>query len=512
MEKEHILLSGSPIEIAEYGDYKMATFLISVLDEYDLNGRMIPKESGEQYHATMIGFPILAKMVCDAAGDPVDFAGHEMYAVQDEDGGIQVRFNTQPIGSVVETWIEDRQVPGYDGEKSCIMIKAKLWSSRYPEYFAVLDKLWAAHNVKSSWELTLHEVVQTARGRILKAFSFIGNTLLGSNVEGAVPGAGVYEYAQLDPEVELAAALSKDLCRMNVSQRKEENTLENETKQVVEQPAEPVVVSSEAEPVTEETSPSAVAEEQIVAEEQPAAQEPAVESPETAEQIPEQAMLTEYDLRRRVNEAYRVQYDKWGWVCFWFPASNEAWMETEGRESELDYIRVVYTVEDDQVSITSAEPVKLTVSVSEINRVMEARDSAIEKANDKINDLTAQVAALQPYKDAADKAEQERIEAEIAQKRQAFKEKMLASKLFDAEEIETSEALSSMVEAMDETALKLEIADRFIRKMSEEEAPAETEVASAKEQITASVQTRVVVQDSEKIDNGAFMRALLRQD
>lgn len=517
LDKEHILLSGSPVEIAEYGDYKMATFLISVLDEYDLNDRMIPKEAGELYHSTMVGFPILAKMVCDAAGDPVDFAGHEMYAVQNENGDIQVRFNTQPIGSVVETWIEDRHVPGYSGEKSCIMIKAKLWSSRYPEYFAVLDKLWAAHNVKSSWELTLHEVVQTARGRILKAFSFIGNTLLGSNVEGAVPGAGVYEYAQLDPEVELASALSKDLCRMNASQRKEENTLENETKQVVEQPAEPVTAPSEADPVAEETSPSAVAEsvvadEQVVTEEQSATPEYPADDQDIAGQVPEQAMLTEYDLRRRVNEAYRAQYDKWGWVCFWFPANNEAWMETEGRESELDYDRVIYTVENDQVSITSAEPVKLTVSVSEINQVMEARDSAIEKANSKINDLTAQVAALQPYKDAADKAEQERIEAETAQKRQAFKEKMLASKLFDAEEIETSETLSAMVDTMDETALKLEIADRFIRKMGEEEKATETEVASAKEQIAASVQTRVVVQDSEKIDNGAFMRALLRQD
>lgn len=504
------------MEIAEYGDYKMATFLISVLDEYDLNNRMIPKESGELYHATMIGFPILAKMVCDAAGDPVDFAGHEMYAVQNEDGEIQIRFNTQPIGSVVETWIEDRQVPGYSGEKSCIMIKAKLWSSRYPEYFAVLDKLWAANNVKSSWELTVQEAVQTARGRILKAFSFIGNTLLGSNVEGAVPGAGVYEYAQLDPEVELAAALSKDMCRMNTSQRKEENTLENENKQVVEQPAEPVAeTTADAGVATDpaESSPAdgSAAEGAEAADVQnggeDAAAEPDLASAEPEGQEPEQAMLTEYDLRRRVNEAFRTQYDKWGWVCFWFPASNEAWIEEEGRESELDYVRVVYTVENDQVSITSAEPVKLTVSVSEINGAMEARDSAIEKANSKINDLTAQIAALQPYKDAADKAEQERIEAETAQKRQAFREKMLASKLFDADEIETSEALSAMVEAMDETALKMEIADRFIKKLnSDEEKKSEPEVAAAQDQ------TRVIVQDSEKIDNNAFIRALLYRD
>ena len=138
METEKIVLSGSPIEIAEYADHKMATFLISVLDEYDLNGRMIPKESGELYHSTIVGFPILAKMVCDEAGDPMDFAGHEMYLVMDEEGNTQVRFNTHPIGSVVESWIEKRNVAGYVGQKDCIMIKAKLWSTRYPEYFAVL--------------------------------------------------------------------------------------------------------------------------------------------------------------------------------------------------------------------------------------------------------------------------------------------------------------------------------------------------------------------------------------
>lgn len=514
METEKIVLSGSPIEIAEYEDHKMATFLISVLDEYDLNGRMIPKESGELYHSSIVGFPILAKMVCDEAGDPVDFAGHEMYIVVDEEGNSQVRFNTHPIGSVVESWIEERTVSGYVGKKSCIMIKAKLWSTRYPEYFAVLDKLWAANNVKSSWELTVQEAVQTAKGRILKTFSFIGNTLLGSKVLGAVPGAGVYEYAQVDPEIELAAALSKDVY-VEEAQRKEDGVLENENmiqEQVVSEVVEPEVVEAEVEAiVTEETAEVEVVETEVEVIEEAELIEETAEG-EIAEAIPveeviepEVSMLTDHDLRRRVAEAYRTQHDKWGWVAFWFPADNEAWIEYEGRPTEMDFMRVTYTVENDEVTINTAEPVKLTVSVAEINQALEARDNAITKANEKINELSAQIAALQPYKDAADKVEQERIEAEMAEKRIAFKEKMISSKLFTESEIETSEALQSMIECLDEAGLKNEIAERFMAKLNSEPAVV-TETAQAAEQ--PAEETRVQVSEAEP-DARAFMRIFL---
>lgn len=512
METEKIILSGSPIEIAEYEDHKMATFLISVLDEYDLNGRMIPKESGELYHSSIIGFPILAKMVCNEAGDPVDFAGHEMYIVVDEEGNSQVRFNTHPIGSVVESWIEERAVSGYVGKKSCIMIKAKLWSTRYPEYFAVLDKLWAANNVKSSWELTVQEAVQTAKGRILKTFSFIGNTLLGSKVLGAVPGAGVYEYAELDPEIELAAALSKDVF-IEDAQRKEDGVLENENvnqEQIVSEVVETEVETETVEAEVVETEVETPADETVEVEEAEMTEE--VSEGEPAEAIPveevaetESAMLTDYDLRRRVNEAYRTQYDKWGWVSFWFPADNEAWIEYEGRPTEMDFMRVVYTVENDVVTITSAEPVKLTVSVAEINNALETRDNAIAKANERINELSAQVAALQPYKEAADQAEQERIEAEMAEKRTAFKEKMISSKLFTQDEIETSEALKAMIDCLDESALKAEIAERFMAKL-DSEPETTTETAQAVE--VANEETRVQVSEGEP-DSRAFMRIFL---
>lgn len=483
MENERILLSGTPIEIADFKEYKLATFLICVCDELDLNGRIIPQESADLYHSSIVGFPIVAKLVCNAAGDPVDFAGHEMYLITNENGEEEVKFGTHPIGSVVKSWTEDREVAGYTGQKHCIMIQAKLWSTRYPEYFKVLDKLWAANNVKSSWELVVSEAVQTAKGKILKAFSFIGNALLGSSVIGAVPGAGVYEYAQKtddsnDPEFELAMALSQDVAVSN-NQRKE----------------------GDADMKKDKNTPVENAEEK----------EQVVSAPDAdttdAEGQTETASLTDYDIRKKIRKAYQEQTHCYGYVSFFFPAENKAWMEKDCRDSELDYDVVEYTVENDEVTITSVTPCKLTVSVAEFNDTLAARDDAIAKANAKINDLTAEVAELKPYKDAADKAEQERIEQETAEKRTAFKSEMLKTRLFTEEEIETSEELKAMVNNMDEAAFKAEVAERFIKNMQND---TETETAEVKTE-TAAVRHDLSGNDN-KVDNETFMRHLLGRD
>ena len=53
---KNILISSKPIEISEHKNYKLATFLISVLDEWNENGVLIPKEIHRQLvHRNEIG-------------------------------------------------------------------------------------------------------------------------------------------------------------------------------------------------------------------------------------------------------------------------------------------------------------------------------------------------------------------------------------------------------------------------------------------------------------------------
>ena len=78
MDNERIILERRPISIASYSNYKEAIFLISVLDEPDLYGRIIPKESGEKYCDTIIGYPVVTKLEKNIFGQPIDFGGHEL--------------------------------------------------------------------------------------------------------------------------------------------------------------------------------------------------------------------------------------------------------------------------------------------------------------------------------------------------------------------------------------------------------------------------------------------------
>lgn len=231
--QDNIVFSSMPIEIAEYDTFKLATFMISVLDEYDQMGRMITREAGEKYHSTIVGFPIVAKLVTDYNGNPIDFKGHEVSKTFDKKHKSQFRFGTTAIGSVVESWIEERYLPDYDGVRACIMIKAKLWKERFPEFFKVLDQLWQEGNVKSSWEIKVEEFEETSFGKILKVFSFIGNALLGRSVMPAVKGAGMYEYASNEVD-DLIKALTEDVY---ISEKEGSPVDNNETivEQVVEE-------------------------------------------------------------------------------------------------------------------------------------------------------------------------------------------------------------------------------------------------------------------------------------
>ena len=477
MDSENIILSGEPIEIAEFDTYKLATFMISVLDEYDLCGRMIPKESGELYHATMRGFPILAKLVTDFNGNPVDFKGHEMSVVKDKKGNAQVRFGTMPIGSVVDTWIEEREVAGYEGVKSCIMISAKIWKDRFPAYVQVLDSLWAENKVKSSWEIKVAQAEQKPLGKkVLKVFSFIGNALLGVNVEGAVPGAGVYAYAEfgdsdVNDDVILAQALSVDVCEKNISLTEGGNEkLENEKNETVVDET----VATENEDVVETQAEEASVEGEIETIET----EGAEVEPEGGE---ETAALTSRDIREKLNKVCRESIKDWVWVCFDFSAEGYCLCEYYGIESELDYLKFTYTVSGDEVSVGEPEKVRLVVSVAQINSVVAEKDGALVKASEKIRDIEAQLAELEPFKAQAEAAEAARIEAETAAKRAELVEFAQKSGFITNEEITEDGEIKTMISELNEVGIKNIVATRFVDSLNSTAAKETVETATVPE-------------------------------
>lgn len=401
-----ILLSSKPVEISEYKDYKLATFLISVLDEYDLNGRMIPRSVAEKCGETIIGAPILAKLIYDPfTGKPCDFGGHETYWTVDDDGRDVIKFGTEPIGGVTKQWIESRKIEGFDTPKECLMIQAKIWVSRFPEYAKVLDKLLEEGKVSSSWELTVHDEEWTSAGRILRDITFIGNCIIG--VYPAVPQAGITEYASVKDnydELSLAVALSKDMAAI----ARDEN--DQKGKEPMDNQMTPETQTSTVEPTAPTENPS-TAESATTVENPPVAQDP----------VP----TLSYEIK-----------------------DNQ--VSVSGCEDE----HVIAMIGDVNNAFSSLA-----------NQLAKAND-ALEKANSLVNDLNAEIASLKPFKEEHDRAEAEKAAAELQAKRDAVRDMFIRSERVSEEELAT-ESFRKIIEDADMAAAKSIVADRFMASMPE---------------------------------------------
>lgn len=555
MESENFILNSKPLEVASYKNYKEATFLISVLDQPDLYGRIIPKESGEKYCKTIIGYPVVAKLKKNIFGQVSDFEGHGLIEVKAKNGKKKKKFTTQAIGSVLDAWTETREVDGYEGEQECILCKTKLWTSRFPEYYKVFDKLWEQGKVQSSWELTATKVETEGEFKIYKIFEFIGTCCLGSSKTPAVPGAGVIEYAELDDyEAELAEALEKDMADLDIENedKEEVNLAEKEKKDTPVEDTEnketttPETVdeaeckkkkaTAECDPKKKKSTCAEVDDEaecapkkkktscagtEEDAECNPKKKKTSCAEVEESEEVPETASLTDYDLYKKINEACRKAIDCcWGYVSYWFPEDKTVWYKPDNAENQLDFKLFTYEVVDDEVTVSDPQDVKLTVSVVDVNEViaekdekigaltaeLEIKDDAVIKAGEKISKLNVEVSELKPYKEAVEKAEKERIEAEIAEAKQTLKNNMLKTKLFTEEEIAEAD-IAELIEARNETAIKNLIAERYIASFDSNESDPDTDTASFEKDTNTSV-ANLEVDDIDDTPSN-FMKNLL---
>lgn len=423
---ETLIYNSKPIEIADDGICKYATFLISVLNEYDRMDRKIPLEAGEKYHDTLRGFPIVAKLIKDRTNRPLDYGAHEMRQWKKRNGEIATTFGTYPIGSVIDTWIEDRVVDGYGEEaKPCLMAKAKLWTCRSPEYFTVFDRLWNENKINSSWEMITSDVEEEPSGkRILKAFSFIGNALLGTTSVPAVGGAGVYEYAEVTDEnqcqvsEELSEALLKDI--ENFKEQEEKPLAEETFKETIE------------EEVSTEASSAAVTEAEAtsVAE---VADNAAAESAES--DIKVDNISTEETL-------------------------EEAQCETEDNQKKetAEETDVIASEQTEQIDDTPAE---LVEEPCDLNAKVEELSSALIQANDKIQELQATIDALIPFKAQVEQIEQEKAAAEKAKAVQELRSTAISSGWISEREIAEDESISAMIANADVNGINAIIVKRL---------------------------------------------------
>lgn len=494
---------GEVVDVAEHTTYLELTSRVCYYDAPNLNNDMLPyDETTLEKAQTLVDMPVQGKYKVNDDGEPT-FGSHQM--VKKKDGTVE--FGTSSIGTHTEVYIENDNVDvnGTIKNLPCLFAKYRIWK-RYKNVVAAVQRLFNLGKLYSSWEINTYQYIYDRGIRKVTDYEFLGNCLLG--YEYAYPSYGTsanaISMAQLnDNQLMIAEALSQDLLDENIiNDNKEENLLAKKNETPVDENIVANTVSSEETNLDNATASTT--------------EEKTEPTPTT-----DSAQLTDWDLRDKVREACRAKLDKWCWVTFLFPNEKEVWCEYDGRDTELDYVKFTYEVsEDDTITVSEPEYVKLTVSVAEINTKiaelekevetvkaeLDIKNDAITKASETIQSLNTQIAELTPYKEQVEVAEREKIEKQIISEKEALKNKLLKGNLFTETEIAEKE-IQDLIEARDVSAINSLIADKFVASFDvREDIETKESIDTAEEVATA---TANLESEDAETDVRSFMSKIL---
>ena len=457
------------------------------------NGVALDRNTIENWMSTLKNKPLVGKIKMRYDGE-YDFTGHNVREVEkvDENGNKyrEVEFDTEAFGTFFDVAIETIN------DKEYIVASCEIWK-RFTKACEIIVNRIQEGSLSTSWEISVEKstqgIIDGLMTKIIQAGRFIGHCLLGKNVSPAYDSSGLLEIASTNYDMEFAEALSQDILSQGLdikNEAKEENNLQSNIEtQVAEENVEETVVETPVADTTESSTETEVIENKD----------------ET-----EVSQLTEYDLRKKICEACRAKLDKWCWISFHFPVEKEVWLEVDGRESELDFVRMTYTVENDTITVSDPEEVKLTVSIADVNtKIAEleaevsTKDEAIIKSGEEIARLKTEISELSPFKEKFEKAEQERIENELKEKKETIISSITKSGLITREEIEASEELKGYVENLDEKSLKAILADRYIASLNDNT----TEISETQNEVeTETASTNLDGLEDEQLDVKSIMK------
>ena len=457
------------------------------------NGVALDRNTIENWMSTLKNKPLVGKIKMRYDGE-YDFTGHNVREVEkvDENGNKyrEVEFDTEAFGTFFDVAIETIN------DKEYIVASCEIWK-RFTKACEIIVNRIQEGSLSTSWEISVEKstqgIIDGLMTKIIQAGRFIGHCLLGKNVSPAYDSSGLLEIASTNYDMEFAEALSQDILSQGLdkeNEAKEENNLQSNIEtQVAEENVEETVVETPVADTTESSTETEVTENKD----------------ET-----EVSQLTEYDLRKKICEACRAKLDKWCWISFHFPVEKEVWLEVDGRESELDFVRMTYTVENDTITVSDPEDVKLTVSIAEVNtKIAEleaevsTKDEAIIKSGEEIARLKTEISELSPFKEKFEKAEQERIENELKEKKDNLVSSITKSGLITKDEIEASEELKGYVDNLDEKSLKAILADRYIASLNDNT----TEISETQNEVeTETASTNLDGLEDEQLDVKSIMK------
>ena len=441
------------------------------------NGVKLNRETIEPWVSTLINQPLVGRI-----GFNGDFTGHNMRVatVTNSQGEQQteVVFDTEAIGTFVSAGIESIEGQEY------VVGTAEIWR-RYPNVCNLIAERVAEGTLHTSWEIIVSESHMDGGVKVIDNGTFTALCALGRNHPPAYDSSQLLEVAESEEDIELEQAISSDVANY----KKEESSMDMETviseeievqtPEISEEPvvdtAEPVVeepTSEEAE-VSEDTENVEASEPEAGAETE--ASEEAPTEPET-----EVSALTDRDLHDKLSMTLARDKHIDGHVAFLLPEEHIALVQVwDCSYGELEFMQFSYAVNGEEVTIDDGIKVRLEATPVAMSQMIAEKNEALVEASQRIKGLEAELAELRPYKEAAEKAEAEKLEAERQSKVSALEQYALKSGFVTSEEISEDGDIKTMISELNEVGIKQLIADRFMASLQSEK-PAEVEVSETK--------------------------------
>ena len=424
-------MSSNVIELSEHKTYIELTRRLCYYDYPNLNGVQLNSDTAEEKAQSLLMQPVVAKYKRIRNKD--DLGGHECSV----DNNGNVTFGTVPIGVNVAVEIKNDTVNINNNtvETPCLFATSRIWT-RNKNVCSAIKRLFAEGKLHSSWEILTENAEYVNNVKILKDYVFEADALLGSTSNPAYGECAttLCVASAEDPEILLSEAIANDF-NIDNSETKEDKTLkikENES-----------VVTSEnenADVITDEVVETSQETENV-------------ETTETTETVSE----TEEAKAEKIEDT----------------TANENTEKSE--ESNSDNTD---TSNEEVVSDTD------TIIANLKQEIVEKND-AIIKANEEIANLKAVNESLVQYKEMYEKIEAEKAADELAKKKKCLSEYAVRSGYISSEEIESSEEIKKLIDAVDENGIKAIIVDRLMAQKndvvvetSEVVTPVTTEVAS----------------------------------
>ena len=535
---DHITLYSSQVYLAEDNsnpDSYIAKFIICDFGR-NKNGVSLNRDGIEDWLATLKNKPLVGKIKMKYDGT-YDFTGHNMKLVNkiDEDGNKyqEVEFDTDAFGTFFDVSIETIN------DQEVIVASCEIWK-RFTKACEIIVSRIKDGTLHTSWEIAIEKshqgIVDGLMTKIIDVGRFIGHCLLGKQVSPAYDSSGLLEIASTNYDVEFAEALSQDIISQGLdknNQEKEENILNKDENITVSSEENVEEINTDEVSTNENTDAESVEESVDTENSEEINKEKDGEDKEDTDDkediddnddseckkkkssvSTETSSLTEYDLRVKITHACREKFRDWCWVSFMFPEERVVWCTYDG-DSELDYLKFTYTVENDEVSVSDPEKVTLTVSVKDINstvseyeKTIAEKDDLIVKASSEITSLKSENTELSQYKEKFTQMEQEKVAAELAQKKEDLIASVIKSGQITREEIEASEEFSGYVDNLDKKSLMAIVGERLSASVDNK---TDENIETSESKSDVHVASNLNNEDDEVVDKASIMRNFLKK-